>query len=477
MSEQAPYTYVNPDAFASKHEEAMADRESMGFEAWSPKQGAVGQPIRSAVRILPPHVNMQGNWFVRMRTHFSLGPNQNVAAPCLEPYGQPCPACQWVDTLYQRGRAETDPGRRQQYNALAYNQKSSVRFMVNVIDMAEPLRGVQRWAMGQTLYERVRTAFFDDAKNWRDITHPQNGRDVILEVSTKPKTKYRQYDVVRAAEQPTPLVNMQLLFQIADLSEFVYQPTLDEAVGALQGKKIERNKRTALPGGVGGQPALPPAPIPSAPVLPVQPVRQPVVVPTAPPVLVAPPPVPSAPVPGAWAPPPAPVPPAAPAPVPGAWAPPPVPVPPAAPPAALAPPAASAVAPPPAPPATGRRGRRRASSEAPPAAVAPAQQPLPGVISAPVPPVVAPPASAAANGSYGYARAELARMQQASMVPPFTPFELTPAQLDAEVKPPCFLRETDPADEACRKCSMLLPCLEARIVGSPGSVAWTYPGK
>ena len=82
---------------------------------------------------------------------------------------------------------------------------------------------------------------------------------------------------------------------------------------------------------------------------------------------------------------------------------------------------------------------------------------------------------------YAHARQEIYRLEVAGIVKPsatgayFTPWEPTAEELADPRRPPCFLAETVPEDEACQGCSMLLPCLEGRIMQIPGSKPWTYP--
>jgi len=501
MSEQAPYQYVDPDAFLQRHQEAMAERE-YGGRSWTPKVGPVGKPLRNVIRGMPPHLNMGRAPIIKMKVHFSLGPNTNVAAPCLEPYSKPCPACEWVNSLFGRSRAETDPVRKGQFRDMAFKQRSKLRYGMNIIDMAEPHKGVQPYWFNQEVYDDLVGCFYDDnvPPQFRDITHPETGRDVIMEVSKKQGTDWNQYDMVRPKDTASPLINPQWLFEVADLTDHIYEPTLHEVTMALQGQRIERASRSErmLAGGGAAVAVLPAAPAAVSPVPPPvvvtpttpPPPRGPIPMPPVPPAVPTPPPaarVPMAP-PAAAPPPPAPVPPppappvavAAPTPAPPVAVPPPVP---AAPPVAVAAPPPVPSAPPAASPRGGGRGGRRA------------QAPVPGVVSSPSaipsapPPPAAPPlvvataAPAAGNGAdqYPHARQEIYRLEVAGIVKPgdnnqfFTPWEPTAEELGDPRRPPCFLLETVPEDPACQGCSMLLPCLQGRIMQVPGSRPWTYP--
>lgn len=481
MAEQAPYQYVDPDAFLQRHQEAMQERTDAGQRSWTPKAGPVGKPHRNVFRAMPPHLNMGKAPIVKMKVHFSLGPNSNVACPCIEVYGKPCPACEWVNSLFNRGRAEVDPVRKQQFRDVAFRQRAKLRYGMNVVDMAEPHKGVQPYWFGQDVYDDLVGCFYDDnvPPVFRDITHPETGRDIIMEVSKKQGTDWNQYDMVRPKDTSSPLANPQWLYEVADLTENIYEPTLQEVSMALQGQRIERasrSERTLASGPPGTMAVLPAAPTavspvpPPIPVMPVSHAPQPVA-PRAP--------IPMPPVPAPPPPPPVirqPMAPPVAAPPPVHAAPPPIPVPP---PVAAAP---YTAAPPSAPPAASPRGGGRGRRPAPtPGAVA-----SPSAIpTAPPPAAASAPTAAAAAGDgadpYPHARQEIYRLETIGIVKPgadgnfFVPWEPTAEELNDPRRPPCFLAETVPEDPACQGCSMLLPCLQGRIAQVPGSKPWPYP--
>ena len=455
------YVPVDPTLFMQRRQESQERRSSAGIPSWHPKRGPAGRPHRNVIRLMPPHPNMAAKFgpdpIVAMKVHFGLGPNQDTAAPCLEPYGKDCPACAWGATLRSKARqVGIEPEQAQQYKDLAYRQRAQLRFGANVVDMAQPEKGVQPYWFSDAVEKLLRSCFVDDQEppQIRDITDPNTGRDVIMEVSTKVagKEEFPQYDVVRAKETPSRLPDMQWLQTITDLTEGIYEPTAEQVAGALQGRRIDRNTppaarvipATATPAPAALPPATAaPAPPPSA----VPPTRGATKRQPARAAVPTPAPVPNAPTPA-----PAPPPPTAP----GPTLVPPTPPPPPAPPSAPAPVPARAPAPVPTPT---------------PSAPAPVPVPTP----TPVPTAPVPTNGPTPNGTRAplHAAHVLEHAYTTVVAPIFAGAQrITPEQWEHTAKPPCYTREPDPADTGCQGCSLLVHCVAARygwmeLTGAP----------
>lgn len=410
------YGHTDPNLFLQRYADSQA-RRSEGMNKYSPEQGAVGKPFRNIFRIMPAHPNMGVEWngaFVldpimpMGKIHFSLGPNGDTACPCLEPYGEPCPACNWVDQLKSRQRAAGDLGQAKQFGDLAYRLRSQVQFAANVVDMLHPERGVLPYYFGDRVEKALRACFIDDNGQFRDIAHPETGRDIIMEISTNAKD-FRQYDVIRPKDSASALQDPTWLESIADLSQEVFKPSPQQVQEALGGKRPDRR----APALAAGTAPAPPAALPSAPIVPAAPAKR---GPGRPPNAQA------APVPAA--------PPAArPMPAPPAVAPPP----PAAPPRPMPAPPAAVPAPPAAPAGGGRRP-----------------------MGAP-----APAATVIDESPYDRAKREVAAVG-VTVDPNWTPLDITPAVLKQNLAdntvPPCFTQETDPTAVECRQCAAINPC-------------------
>jgi hypothetical protein len=403
---------VDPTIFMQRYEASQA-RKIGGHRGWKLEQGPPGKAKRSVIRMMPGHENVPGrDPIIETKVHFNLGPQRNTACPCLEFYGKACPACLWVDELYARAR-RADPDEAKKIKDFAYDMRAKWRFGCQMVDMGQPQNGVQEFWFSDELEKKLRSCFLDDnvPPQYRDICHPMTGRNIILEVSTKPNTEWPSFDVVRAAESQTTLPDMDWLKDIKDMTfEHVYEPSLEQVQGALQGNRIQRpgqqqGRAGAIKPAIQQQAQLPAAQT---------------VIPTT--ATVLPTPAPAAEtvaIPagrgrggkGATA--------GAPAPVPT----------PAAATAGVPTPAAAT-------PAPGGKPPR------------PPRQPVGATATAPAP-----------NGyqaAYDAAKSEIVKIFG-------SPREITEAELQQQPKPPCFTSETDPTDPACQQCSVIIPCLAAKM--------------
>jgi hypothetical protein len=430
-------TTFDPSAFDHSFQQSMARPPERGAGNWKIKEG------RNVIRILPPHPNMKGDIIIGMRVHFSLGPKLDTWAPCLEFFGEACPACDWNTRCKNQSQnlSRSDPNQAKQYGDMAYKQRAQWRFGMNIIDVARPEAGVQKYYVGSDLEKKIRLLFFADDINpatgradVRDLTHPETGRDIILEVSKARgrvnNQEYLEITSMRPKDTPTKLMDPGWVDQVFDLMEDRYHATVEEISGALQGKRIER--------GGGTQRALPQAPAPATVPLPPPPGPRPplggVPVPQAPapapapggPVVQAPPEVPLAPTPGG---------------------------------AAQTP----SQAPPPVPAASGR--------SAAPEAEALAQAPVPDALpTAPEPPkVVRQPFGVAPapqpGGSVAGPRAAARAMALAAGFTPGPTMDITEdeilkmQQAEPYKMPPCYKMDPEPKDPGCQACRLLLSCL------------------
>ena len=246
------YRPVSADLFMQRTEEAQS--RVQGFEFWKPKSAPSGQPpFRNMFRIMPAHLNMvddQGRAepFVIVKMHFSLGPSQNITSPCREFFNVPCPADSWIRQLMERAAATDDPNAAKQIKDMAYKMRPQWRVYTQIVDRNAIEKGVQTYAFGTDVEKKIRPCFFNDSQQFRDITDPNTGRWVIMDVVKKPKTDYNEY-AVKASEENSKLDDMKWLEQIRDLTSYKFLPSFEDIQGALQGKRIERSPKTvSLPG-------------------------------------------------------------------------------------------------------------------------------------------------------------------------------------------------------------------------------------
>ncbi len=257
-----PWAPGNPTIFQENYDKVMT-RKSSGFYGYKPKVGPTGKPIRNVFRVLPRHPNMPDH-IISLKVHFNLGPNKDTAAPCREPYGHECRGCQWVDELFAMAKRSSDPSKAQELKDLAFDQKAQFRSCAQVIDMARPEAGVQPYFFGDNEEKLIRSCFLDDSTPpvYRDIAHPDTGRNIIMDIDEDPVKRYkgnavRRFVSVRPSD-PGPLHDMEWLNGIEDLVALhVYEPTEEEMNGALQGRRIQRGLVKAAPAGAPVAPSPP----------------------------------------------------------------------------------------------------------------------------------------------------------------------------------------------------------------------------
>ena len=228
------YRRVDPTVFKQRYQESQERAARRGASYWKPKAGQVGKPFRNVVRVLPPHESME-EVFQYARIHFSLGPNGDTAVGCLEAWGKSCEACANAQQLFDQSRAETDPKRAVALKEQASTVMAKDRWMANVVDMSAMEQGVQVWAFGPDVEQRLRQCFYDDNGEFRDVTDPEQGRDIIVSVSKKKSTDFNQYDEVRCKEVTSALEDMDWLEQMKDLTLMSVEPAEADVAGALQG--------------------------------------------------------------------------------------------------------------------------------------------------------------------------------------------------------------------------------------------------
>ncbi len=244
------YSEVDPAVFARNNEIAQSRRTGSGADYWKPQVGPPGQPKRNVIRIMPPHENMGGDAFVAVKMHFlpskELGRDNRpipITINCLSEYGKDCGACRHADALFKQAKGEDDPETQAQIERQAKDQAAKIRVFVNVVDIDHPEKGVVRYAFPPDVEKTLRMCFHDDDGNFRNITHPKTGRDVLLFVQKRAGTDFNDYKGTKAKDAASAIKDMDWLDQISDLSELKVEPTPDDVTKALRGER----PKSALP--------------------------------------------------------------------------------------------------------------------------------------------------------------------------------------------------------------------------------------
>lgn len=240
---------VNREAFLKRNQESQARRTGGEFTEWfKTPPGTQTDFKRYTVRLMPPHKNME-DVFVETKMHFL--PSKDVGADgrpipigigCLAVYGEDCGACKLVDGLFREARAEDDPDEAKRLKSVASGKSAKLRFFAQIVDMANPGKGVQKYAFGPEVEKKLRSAFFDDAGEFRNITHPTTGRNAIIMVGKK-AGDFTTYDGTRASESVSAIKDMEWLDAVEDLNVLVVKPTVEEMALALRGERPKRDEK------------------------------------------------------------------------------------------------------------------------------------------------------------------------------------------------------------------------------------------
>jgi len=152
-----------------------------GGDWWTPERG-----VKNTIRVMPPY-NDEGICILRRVLHYGFEVDgRNRAFPCLEdnePWldESPCPICHVWEKL-KKGDAD-------EREAAEEIKPSSAKFVVNMVDCKRPEKGVLFWAAPLS-FGRYFLSLLED-EDIEDITDPDEGFDIIVEVSGKGRgTKY-----------------------------------------------------------------------------------------------------------------------------------------------------------------------------------------------------------------------------------------------------------------------------------------------
>lgn len=405
---------VSAAYFNKRNEESQTRKTGGGgdFNNWKPEAGKFGEkPFKNVIRFLPPHDNMPDDGFMELKMHFlpsneldDFGKPKPIGIMCLTYYGEDCPSCTFVDSLYKQSRASEDKDEGQRIKEQAYERRAQLRFGINLVDMNHPEKGVQRWFFGVGIEKQIRACFYDDDGEFRNISHPQTGRDIILQVVKKSagKNAFNEYPTVKAKDAPSKLQDMDWLEKIQDLSLEAKKPTKAEHEQALKGIRPGAEKKPGAAAPVAAEKPKPSARVETPPkkkapepVEEVEETEEEVVAEVEEEEVEETP------------------------------------------------------APTPAPKAA-KPAAKPAPKEAPVAVKKPARQPVEET---------AEEVDDDSDDPYAQAR----RMIDKAGLE-FTPIEITPEETERVKKPACFTKETDINDTGCQGCRVLLPCLTAKAM-------------
>ena len=196
---------------------------------WKPDSGEAKTWGDNFIRILPPHINMEGKFYLPVPLHFRVGPG-NAIVPCLrQGLGQICPVCVAAFGLRDSGKEEE--GNRMLPNWAGY---------MNVVELdkkgqpagKEPKVRVYS-APSQVLDELLEIM----EQSLGDITHRETGHNVNIRkrvIGNDPK-KHTRYQVV-AATEPSAFDHPELVESLIDVTKISPYRSADVLAGLLEGE-------------------------------------------------------------------------------------------------------------------------------------------------------------------------------------------------------------------------------------------------
>jgi hypothetical protein len=192
---------------------------------------------KNTVRFLLPLQGRKGTkiWY---KHFYSVGGDKKTVVCAKYQYKQPCPVC-------ERGaKLAASPNKVDQRKARSFSPTAHV--YANIVDMANPEKGVQLWKMSSGVFKGI-TAAIDLAGVGKTFADPVEGFNVLFMRSGEGmKTKYEGYTVAR---KPSPLPDAaELMANQVDVEQAESEPTdeqQDEAAGGEYEDRLPYEKPTA----------------------------------------------------------------------------------------------------------------------------------------------------------------------------------------------------------------------------------------
>jgi hypothetical protein len=167
---------------------------------WTPNQGV------NHIRIVA--VKGQPGFYVQVPWHFEVGPRKRHV-PCRSRIVQACYICECIDAL----AASSDLGEQEQADAM----RVKYRFLVQIIDVDDPDRGVQVWVTTEAMINKLVAVMIDP--DWRDLLDPKVGRTVSF--TRQGEGKGTRYSDPRPSPNPSEIPYAAWRDEIKNLDEYL----------------------------------------------------------------------------------------------------------------------------------------------------------------------------------------------------------------------------------------------------------------
>ena len=221
---------IDLEAIRRRVAELSGVKKTSSIQLWKPQLG------EHKVRCLPWKNAPDGQPFME-RWFYYIGENVGILTP--HQFGKPDPINDLIRKLYSSGKPDD--------RNLAKKLQPKMRCYAPVIVRGEEDKGVQVWAFGKIVYQRMLGFFLDEEVG--DILSPTEGFDLKILIS-KPPGKQFNDTVVDPARRPTKLHEDSK--QVETWSNSI--PNLDDMYRLKSTQEIEAVLNNWLNGG-GGEPS------------------------------------------------------------------------------------------------------------------------------------------------------------------------------------------------------------------------------
>ena len=215
-SDNSSQTINANDAFSS----FLEGSTSTSF--WKPKMG------KNLIRILPIGGVLPTDWvtpypLLLCGCHSRVGLSMQDTVHCPRiTYGKACPICQFSWNMYN----SNDPADKK----LSSNIRGYKRIMANIIDLSEVGKGVQVYAFGQKVADKILTFLRSEVEEERTVLDPKVGRNFIVELRSL--DGFNNYDNSRFEMKSTSLDDIYPTWEkeVHDLKKYIEPKSYDELV-------------------------------------------------------------------------------------------------------------------------------------------------------------------------------------------------------------------------------------------------------
>jgi len=176
---------IDLEAIRKRVAELSGVKKTSSVQIWKPGLG------EHKVRCLPWKNSPEGQPFAE-RWFYYIGENAGILSP--HQFGKPDPINDLIRKLYSSGSADD--------RALAKKLGAKMRCYAPVIVRGEEDKGVQVWAFGKIVYQRMLGFFLDEEVG--DILSPSEGFDLKVTISKAPGKQFND-TMVDPARRPSKL--------------------------------------------------------------------------------------------------------------------------------------------------------------------------------------------------------------------------------------------------------------------------------